>query len=111
MAWCGPGADWCSRDGPTQGRDVVIDVLTEIIIDRPCDRVASYAADPSHAPDWYANIEAVRWWTGPPLRRGTRVAFVAPFRRRRLEYTYEVIEHEPGRRLVMRTANGPFPMD
>ena len=28
----------------------------------------------------------------------------------RLEYTYEVVELDPGRRLVMRTDAGPFPM-
>jgi hypothetical protein len=37
--------------------------------------------------------------------------FVANFLGRRLAYTYEVVEHEPARRLVMRTADGPFPME
>ena len=37
--------------------------------------------------------------------------FVASFLGRRLAYTYEVVEFEPGRRLVMRTAQGPFPME
>jgi hypothetical protein len=37
--------------------------------------------------------------------------FVASFLGRRLAYTYEVIEYEPGRRMVMRTADGPFPME
>jgi hypothetical protein len=36
---------------------------------------------------------------------------VAEFLRRRLEYTYEVVEHVPGERLVMRTSEGPFPME
>ena len=42
---------------------------------------------------------------------GTRTAFVASFLGRRLAYTYEVVEWMPGRRLVMRTAQGPFPME
>jgi hypothetical protein len=37
--------------------------------------------------------------------------FVATFLGRRLAYTYEVAEFNPGRRLVMRTADGPFPME
>ena len=39
------------------------------------------------------------------------MAFVARFLGRRMAYTYEVVELEPGRKLVMRTAQGPFPME
>ena len=37
--------------------------------------------------------------------------FRAQFLGRTLEYTYEVRESEPGRRFVMATAEGPFPME
>jgi uncharacterized membrane protein len=90
---------------------VAVDVRTEVVIGRPCDEVAAYAADPSHAPQWYVNIDSVEWRTEPPVRVGSRVTFVARFLGRRLEYTYEIVELEPGRRLVMRTAEGPFPME
>ena len=39
------------------------------------------------------------------------MTFVARFLGRRLEYTYEIVELVPGGRLVMRTAQGPFPME
>ena len=39
------------------------------------------------------------------------MAFVARFLGRRLAYTYEVVELVPNQRLVMRTAEGPFPME
>jgi hypothetical protein len=42
---------------------------------------------------------------------GSRIAFVAQFLGRRLVYTYEVAELESGSRFVMRTADGPFPME
>ena len=86
------------------GGRVAVDVLTDIVIDRPCAEVAAYAADPSHAPDWYVNIGSVRWLNEPPVRVGSRLAFVARFLGRRLEYTYEIAELAPGERLVMRTA-------
>ncbi|HKT01149.1 MAG TPA: SRPBCC family protein [Rugosimonospora sp.] len=88
-----------------------VDVLTEVVIDRPCALVAGYAADPSHAPDWYANIVSVSWLTPPPVGVGSRMDFVARFLGRRLSYTYEVVAFEAGQRLVMRTARGPFPME
>ena len=90
---------------------MTVDVLTEVTIDRPVDVVASYTADPANAPEWYVNIESVEWETPPPAVVGSKVAFVARFLRRRLAYTYEFIELVPGERLVMRTAQGPFPME
>lgn len=88
-----------------------VDVLSEIVIGKPADTVSAYAADPVNTPSWYVNIESVRWMTPPPLRIGTQLAFAARFLRRRLEYTYEITEFVPGERLVMRTAQGPFPME
>ena len=88
-----------------------VDVRTEVVIRRPVEVVAGYAGDPGNAPEWYANIRTVSWRTPPPLAVGWQLDFVAHFLGRRLAYTYEVVELEPGRRLVMRTSDGPFPME
>jgi hypothetical protein len=90
---------------------MAVDVLTTIEIRRPPAEVATLAADPANAPEWYDNIESVEWETEPPFRVGSRMAFVARFLGRRLACTYEVVDLLPGERLVMRTAEGPFPME
>lgn len=90
---------------------MTVDVLTEIVIGRPAGVVSAYAAEPSNAPAWYQNITSVAWQTSPPLQAGSRMTFTARFLGRRLAYTYEVTDFTPGERLVMRTAQGPFPME
>ena len=88
-----------------------VDVVTEIVIHRPIAVVAAYAADPANAPAWYDNIDSVDWKTSPPLHVGSQVEFVARFLGRTLRYTYEFSEFIPGERVVMRTQQGPFPME
>ncbi len=88
-----------------------VDVLTEIIIERPREEVAAFASDPNNAPRWYVNIRSAEVRTEPPLRVGSKVAFVAQFMGKELSYTYELVEWIPAEKFVMRTAEGPFPME
>ena len=88
-----------------------VDVVTETLIERPRRAVAEFAGDPANAPLWYRNISSVEWLTEPTVAPGHRIAFVAHFLGRRLAYTYEIVEHVPGERLVMRTDGKPFPME
>jgi uncharacterized protein YndB with AHSA1/START domain len=90
---------------------VAVDVVNETIIRRPPHEVAAYATNPDNVPRWYVNIESIEWKTAPPATVGSQMTFVAHFLGRRLEYTYEIVELVPGERLVMRTSQGPFPME
>ena len=86
-------------------------MAVETVIHRRRPEVAAYAADPDNAPAWYVNIKGVQWKTPRPLELGSQFEFTAAFLGRTLRYTYEVVEFEPDRRFVMRTAEGPFPME
>ncbi len=88
-----------------------VDVRVETTINRKVADVADYTSDPTNAPEWYVNIKSVVWETPPPVAVGSKLSFVAQFLGRRIAYTYEVVELVPPERMVMRTADGPFPME
>lgn len=88
-----------------------IDVISDIIIHCPLDRVAAYTSDPDNATEWYVNIKSVEWKTPKPLALGSQIAFKAEFLGKQLAYIYEVVEFIPGEKFVMCTADGPFLME
>lgn len=89
----------------------MVDVYTDIIIDCTRDIVAAYAADPNNAPEWYVNIKSAKMLDPGPLKEGSKIKFSAAFMGKQLEYTYEIVEYSEGFHLVMRTSEGPFPME
>jgi uncharacterized membrane protein len=89
----------------------MVDVVTEITINCPISQVSEYAANPDNAPEWYINIDSAEWRTPKPLTLGSQIAFNAKFLGRDLAYVYEIVELIPGKKLVMKTAQGPFPME
>ncbi|OPH62171.1 ATPase [Paenibacillus ferrarius] len=89
----------------------MVDVFTEITINCPLAVVAEYAANPDRAPEWYVNIQSAQWQTPKPLALGSKIAFKASFLGRELAYVYQITQYVPGEILVMRTDDGPFPME
>jgi hypothetical protein len=90
---------------------MAVDVSAEEVIRRRRDEVAAFVTDPANDPDWIGGVRMARRLDDGPVRVGSRVARVAVFLGRRIEYVNEVVELEPGSRLRMRSVSGPFPMD
>ena len=86
------------------------DVTAEIEIGLPRVEVAIYATDASNDPLWIGGVVESGVLSDGPVRQGTCVARVAKFLGKRIEYINEVIEYDPGVRLVMKSVSGPFPM-
>ena len=87
-----------------------IDITAQVAIRRARGEVAAYMIDPANDPTWIGGVREVRMETPPPLRAGSRVARVASFLGRRVEYVNEVTELDPERVLDMRSVKAPFPM-
>ena len=90
---------------------MAIDVTAQTVIARSREEVASYAIDPDNDPVWISGITEAKTLAGEPPATGARVARVAKFLGRRIEYVLEVSEYLPESRLVMRSVKAPFPME
>lgn len=51
----------------------MVDVMTEIKIRCPIEKVSEYAANPENAPTWYVNIHTAEWQTPKPLKIGSSI--------------------------------------
>ena len=83
----------------------------QIRIERPRAEVAAWAADPDNAPRWRKDVAKVEWKSHPPLRTGSRISLTTPSLGLPLAYRYTVEDHVPGERTVLRTEEGPFPIE
>jgi uncharacterized membrane protein len=86
------------------------DVRVETVIRRPRGVVSEYATNWRNDPTWIRALSDVRLVTDGPFGVGSQVARVANFLGKRIEYVNEIVEHEPGERLVMKSVKAPFPM-
>jgi Polyketide cyclase / dehydrase and lipid transport len=88
---------------------VNIDITAEVHVRRPSADVAAYMTDPANDPEWIGGVREARLEGPPPLRAGSRVARVAGFLGRRVDYVNEVVALDDDH-LDMRSVVAPFPM-
>jgi carbon monoxide dehydrogenase subunit G len=79
----------------------------DVEIARPPADVWAYLADPTHLPEWQADVEEVRDAPSDALPVGATFTEVRSFLGKRAESTLEVTAAEPGREFSLRTIAGP----
>jgi uncharacterized membrane protein len=89
---------------------MAIDVVAEVQVRRTREQVAAYMSDPANDPEWIGGLREARLLDAGPLGEGSRVARVASFLGRRVEYVNEITTLESGSVLEMRAVKAPFPM-
>lgn len=77
-------------------------------VNRPTDEVYAYLADPRNELQWQSSARDREVEGGGPIAEGSRIKATEQFLGRKLEFIYEVVEHDPDRILAMRTVSGPF---
>jgi uncharacterized protein YndB with AHSA1/START domain len=78
-------------------------------IERPVDEVFAFLAEPANLPRWQPSLLEVRPHRRGPLRPGAEVTEVRTFLGRVMETTWVCTEHEPTRRSVIESDQGPVP--
>ena len=88
----------------------MIEFSNEVRIARAPDEVFAFLARFENVPRWNYAIVETRKETPGPVGVGTRYRQIRSLPRR-AEESFEVIEHEDGRRLAIRGTIGPFEGD
>lgn len=90
---------------------MAMDVTSSTVIPAPPERVWAYLVEPGNDVTWTSGLLEARPLTDGPLAVGSRVERVSKFLGRRMTYTIDVVEVEPGRMIRMVTSAGPFPIE
>lgn len=78
-------------------------------IARPVDDVYRFLADSTNTPVWYEAVEHVTKLSDRPVEEGTMYRMTRRLPQGRVDNLVEVSELEPGRRITLRSLDGPTP--
>jgi len=74
----------------------MIDVTSELPVDRPAEQVFAFIADPENNPTWQKGMRSCRWTSKPPIGVGSTYEQHAGFLGKSIDSTFQVIAFEPG---------------
>jgi hypothetical protein len=84
----------------------VIDVVTQLDVDRPAAQVFAFVSDQLNATRWQRGLHEVRRTTDGPIGVGSEHVFVRRFAGRRIESANRFVELEPGRFVAFEIPDG-----
>jgi uncharacterized protein YndB with AHSA1/START domain len=82
-----------------------------VVINRPTDEVFAYVSDPGSWPQWEAGLLEAEQTSEGLVGVGTTFRGVNQFLGRRMEWTSEVMEYEPNKKIEQKLISGPMSME
>ena len=85
-------------------------IQQSITIHQPVEQVFAFVRDTRNTTRWHPSLTEARASLEGPAQVGTQITEVRTFIGRKRESTFEIIELEPHKRIVMKSESGPFPL-
>ena len=80
-----------------------------VLIDRPIDEVFSFLADARNRPHWDESVDKEELTSPEPIGVGSTIRTTFRSMGREYQYTWEIVEHVPPRRMRVESTSRPFP--
>ena len=79
-------------------------------IAKPAPEVFEFLSDATNNPKWQKGMKRCEWITSGPVAVGSQYKQEASFLGRRISSTFEVLEIDPGRRILIEAIESTFPI-
>src|SRR5947208_6360467 len=84
-------------------------VKQSVVINLPTEEIFAYMSDLENLVDWSSVVIAIRKISPGAMHVGATVRSTIRFLGRWLDMTFEIVEHEPGRYLTIKSVSGVTP--
>ena len=86
-------------------------IQQSVTINQPAEVVFAFMRDTRNTTRWHPTISQAKATLDGPAQIGTQVTEVRTLLGRKMELTFEIVELDPNKRLVMKSISGPVPLD
>lgn len=80
-----------------------------VVIARPLEEVFAFVADVRNRPSWDDSVDSEELTSPEPIGVGSTVRTRLRSMGKEYVYTWEIVEHDPPRRMRVESTSGPFP--